>query len=758
MIEQSSFQNQDSENEEPGQVLSGNIPWPDDEKVQKDEKSEQTSQADDEMIPCPDAEEPLGEEDEQGEISENMMSNIPSEDSLIKKAISASQKFDAKLGRQIVHRQKEVFELWLRPPGLLPVLRLTNQNWISAQCLLFFGPPNELPEDWGKRFWDSWQEKVVEAGGWFAFCLLRTGTFDNEIYIDASVCAFGGQSLDREKLIQGFKELGTTELYDDELSYMSVSDLWDDIFRCALTPQFPDDEEVWRKYVRFPWAAAFVPRKTPLIPEKGMTYSAKGDKIVDIVDDSGRLGYVILVDRGLICKDCIDNAYPPPREALPYCIPSLAQVFYWFMVDKNRPDSDNKIFYDLVKFFKKVSYLPTENHYYLLAWWAIHTYLYERFNISPILVFYAVPERGKSRIGRALASVSYRGVETETLREANLFRWSQDLGATIFLDVKDIWKKAEKNESEDVLLKRFEQGAKVARVLYPEKGAFKDTRYFDIFGPTIIATNEPVRFILRTRCIVVSMPEAPEPGKLLSEVTREMGLPFRERLVAFRARHMNEALPEFTKLSLGRFGDITQALGRIMRLVSPELENNFGELMRYLWQEKMEEQANTPAAKVVLAIKKAVQAASQTSDLTGVIEIQLAKVVEILNNPKEFSPVKVGKLVKALGFEKRRKSGGQSILVDPKLLRQLEVKYGLAMPDMWEKTLTTEERSSQTTPESSGSEEEHDDRRVDHCWSCKRALDSDVDQKCETCGWMICPDCGACKQGCERKGDGNTEF
>lgn len=733
MIEESSFENQDGENEEPGQVLNGNIPWPDDE-------------------------EPLGEEDEQGAIPENMMSNIPNEDSLIKKTISASQKSDPKLGRQIVQRQKEVFELWLCPPGLLLVLQLTKQNWISAQCLLFFGLPSELPEDWGKRFWDSWQEKVVEAGGWFAFCLLRTGTCGDEISIEASVCAFGGQNLDREKLVQCLKELETTEIDDDdELSYMSVIDIWDDIFKCALIPQFPEDEEVWRKYVRFPWAGALVPRKTPLIPEKGMAYSAKGDKIVDIVDYIGRLTYVILADRGLSCVEYIDNAYPPPREALSYCIPSAGQVFYWFMADKNRPDSDNKIFYDLVKFFKKVSYLPTENHYYLLAWWVMHTYLYERFNTSPILAFYAVPERGKSRIGRALTSVSYRGVETETLREASLFRWSQDLGATIFLDVKDIWKKAEQNESEDVLLKRFEQGAKVARVLYPEKGAFKDTRYFDIFGPTIIATNEPVPFILRTRSIVVSMPEAPEPGKLLSEVTRQMGLPFRERLVAFRARRMTEVLPEFTKLPLGRFGDITQALGRIMRLVSPELEKNFGELMQYLWREKMEEQANTPQAKVVLAIKKAVQVASQTSDLTGVAEIQLAKVVEILNNPKEFSPVKVGKLVKALAFDKRRRAGGQSILVDPKLLRQLEVKYGLAVPDVWGETLATESKSSQITPESSGSEEEHDDHRVDHCWSCKRALDSDVDQKCETCGWMICPDCGACKQGCERKDNGDTE-
>lgn len=36
-------------------------------------------------------------------------------------------------------------------------------------------------------------------------------------------------------------------------------------------------------------------------------------------------------------------------------------------------------------------------------------------------------------------------------------------------------------------------------------------------------------------------------------------------------------------------------------------------------------------------------------------------------------------------------------------------------------------------------------RRVTHCWSCKRHLDSSVDVECAVCGWILCR-CGAC--GC----------
>src|SRR4030067_2586284 len=116
-----------------------------------------------------------------------------------------------------------------------------------------------------------------------------------------------------------------------------------------------------------------------------------------------------------------------------------------------------------------------------------------------MILFYAVPERGKTRTGKAAIYIAYRGVHCVDLREANLFRFAQDLRATLFIDIMDLWKKAEKNGSEDILLLRCEKGAKATRVIYPEKGAFRDTVYDSVSGPTFIATNQPVHKILDTR-------------------------------------------------------------------------------------------------------------------------------------------------------------------------------------------------------------------------------------------------------------------
>src|SRR5207247_4448932 len=93
------------------------------------------------------------------------------------------------------------------------------------------------------------------------------------------------------------------------------------------------------------------------------------------------------------------------------------------------------------------------------------------------------------------------------LRDAYIVRIASNFTATIFFDVMDIWKKAQKTDTEDILLHRFEKGATVPRVLYPERGRFRDIVNFAIFGPTIIGTNVNANQILDTRSVQINMPE-----------------------------------------------------------------------------------------------------------------------------------------------------------------------------------------------------------------------------------------------------------
>jgi hypothetical protein len=251
--------------------------------------------------------------------------------------------------------------------------------------------------------------------------------------------------------------------------------------------------------------------------ENTMRFSANFPELVDIVasaeDCSPRF---LVLDKDAPLGVQIVEAWktpagvviPPPKDKLPWLLPREDWVLRYLGSDAAK---DSRLFSGVVALIKKHALLPEGSANFPDAWaelvaaFVFHTHYMEAAAYSPELAFYAPPERGKSRTGRTIA-MARRGVHTETLREANLFRDSQDRGATLFIDCTGLWTKASKLGCEDILLNRFERGAKVSRVLYPERGPFADTVYFDIFGPTILASNEPLGRVLDTRCVQIDMP------------------------------------------------------------------------------------------------------------------------------------------------------------------------------------------------------------------------------------------------------------
>lgn len=367
---------------------------------------------------------------------------------------------------------------------------------------------------------------------------------------------------------------------------------------------------------------------------------------------------------------------PPGREHMPYILPEAETT-----INLIQKDNDHDLFMSVLAFMKKASEMPKDEAYDLLSWWVMHTYLYERFDYSPIVAFIGAPERGKSRCGRAITMISYRGIETETLREACLFRWSENLGATIFLDVMDLEEKADRANSMDIILKRYEAGGKVGRVLYPDKGPFEDLVYFDIFGPTVIATNVPIHYILDSRCLGIIMPVAKKkfwPSLDVAEATS-----LKNRLVAFRARHMYDNLPEFSKPKPGRFGDILQPLGQLMKMTVPEREERFKTVCQWLWEERLANKSSAPEAKALIAIDKA-------QLLLGLQDASFLTVAQITTEFNDGlaprytkSPDAISRLIGSLGFDRWRKRDSRGFVIDPLRLKLLREQWGLdEQPDL----------------------------------------------------------------------------
>ena len=120
------------------------------------------------------------------------------------------------------------------------------------------------------------------------------------------------------------------------------------------------------------------------------------------------------------------------------------------------------------------------------------------------------------------------------------------------------------------MLCRYEKGQRCARVLNPDAGAYKDMKYFNIYGPTIIATNEPLSHILDTRCIPIIMENV--PGQYENPKPNR-GIDLKARLIAWRARMIRSELPKvaYDDRIAGRMWDISQPLLQVCMMVEPDL-------------------------------------------------------------------------------------------------------------------------------------------------------------------------------------------
>ncbi len=420
-------------------------------------------------------------------------------------------------------------------------------------------------------------------------------------------------------------------------------------------------------------------------------YTASFPGLVDIVEHNGLSAFLVKEKDSLKILTRIkqdDETYIPPlKEQIPWLLPCANKVLDCYGLDKalGNKRADARIYDELISYHKAISELPKEEYYDLIVSWVLHTYLLDSIKYSPIICLFAVPERGKTRTGQGMIYLAYRGIHVESLRDAYLVRVANDLKATLFFDVKNIWQKAERNGTEDILLHRFERGAKVPRVLFPEKGPHLDMVYYSVFGPTVISTNEALYPILETRAISINMPESTRTFE--NDVSPESGIALKECLVSFRARHMGEPLADIPKPARGRLGDILKPLQQIIRFVRPEKEPSFLKLAKELEDTRLIDKTDSIEAYIlreVINLKESVN--------NGALPVK--DITDALNNGKpdkyQLSYQRVGRRLAALGFKKARGQDGASMVMwDEALIKHLLDTYGLKITSVTPVTSVT---------------------------------------------------------------------
>ena len=461
------------------------------------------------------------------------------------------------------------------------------------------------------------------------------------------------------------------------------------------------DLEVYRKKLNNLRNEKTKPDSNKTTDEKTTT-TAFFDGLIDLVEDSGNPAFLVKDNDEIVILDKVEidgNLYTPPTSgSIPWSLPRGHEIMKYHEIERSLTMGarDGAIFDDIAKYLQCISELPSANHYDFLAAWVLHTYLIEPVQYTPIICLFAVPERGKTRTGKSLIYLAFRGVHVESLRDPYIVRLANNFGSTIFFDVKDIWRKAEKSGSEDILLMRFEKGATVPRVLYPDRGAFEDTVFYKIFGPTIIGTNESMDKILETRAVIINMPETSRQFE--NDVTPENALPLKERLLLFRARHLGEKLPAVSKPANGRLGDILRPIYQIIRMVKPDNEENFLQFVNDLQSARAIEKSGSLEAEIIQAIINL-----ECNVDKGILPVKL--ITDTINEerPERYrtSYQRIGRILSALGFSKcKTGDGAAAILWDAGLISKLKTNYGLEQTSVSSETSERPVTSTEVTDES----------------------------------------------------------
>jgi len=412
------------------------------------------------------------------------------------------------------------------------------------------------------------------------------------------------------------------------------------------------------------------------------TMSASPPSVVDLgVDDEGNMTYIrARNDNPLIAGPYLSvvptitigetTFVPPTRQMVDFIPVRTGEVERHFNYGH-----DAKLAEDLWYYLGRFSHITNEQKIILVCFIFL-TYIRDLDAISyiPIIYLYAPPSRGKSRTSKAILYVCFRGFLLEQVREPVIFRLIQYWKGTLLYDVRNIWKQALKRDAVDILLWSYEKGATIHRVLFPEKGAFKDMVNFEVFVATIICTNEPIHHVLGTRCLPIDMIN--KPGQY-EDPKPALGLELRERLSAWRARALYQSLPQVNPVEgiVGRLADISKPLFQICMMECPAALDLLKKAILDIAAGQVADKRYSQEFAILTALRD-LAPAGQTAWKTTMADLN-----EAINTDKpeaqQVFPGVVGKKIRELGIEAKIIRGYSIINMTREQLDTLMAQFGV---------------------------------------------------------------------------------
>jgi hypothetical protein len=324
--------------------------------------------------------------------------------------------------------------------------------------------------------------------------------------------------------------------------------------------------------------------------------------------------------------------------------------------------------------------------YDVVTAWIFLTWIPEAFNTTPYLRFYGTKNVGKTRALEVLQHLCYRGTLSPSVTEAALYRLIQKYHITYLLDETEVYRNEQRQAIQHVLNAGYRRGQHVFRCETADNGEIM-IRGFKVFGPKAIAGTRMLKDTLESRCIQIVMQRNTRPVNFMLD--RWQAKQLRSRLLMWRFYRLHDLECLASEANGGYEGsegmkeppiDLQMVdNSRIVELYAPliklaetlESRQNIIDNALETHMQNVEEEASSPEAQVLYSVM-----ACRDRLQSG--KFGTAWVAEYFN--KEFgydwAVSTVGRIIKSLGFQSRRMTGGRAgYIYDRDLVEKLCQQY-----------------------------------------------------------------------------------
>ncbi len=146
--------------------------------------------------------------------------------------------------------------------------------------------------------------------------------------------------------------------------------------------------------------------------------------------------------------------------------------------------------------------------YDILTLWIMGTYMYYAFDSYPYIHLSGTADSGKSRVQRLSSCLSFNGYFTESISNSSIFRYVEDMKATLHIDEQEFLSSDKALETISILNSGYHKAGNATRQeSYTDKDGNKkfQTISFSTYSPKMLSGIRGLDKTLQTRSINIAM-------------------------------------------------------------------------------------------------------------------------------------------------------------------------------------------------------------------------------------------------------------